>query len=124
MFAMSRSDLKSAYTCGTYHRRGREGCTSHHIRVDKLERRDLERIIRQIKVYEDHLEIQLQADVDAILRSGTLPEAEEAVAAMARHGDTVNFEDGMEHISPVTIVQAAKKRPDKVFHANIISDGD
>ena len=39
MFAMSRSDLKSAYTCGTYHRRGREGCTSHHIRVDKLERR-------------------------------------------------------------------------------------
>ena len=37
MFAMSRSDLKSAYTCGTYHRRGREGCTSHHIRVDKLD---------------------------------------------------------------------------------------
>lgn len=254
MFAMSRSDLKSAYTCGTYHRRGREGCTSHHIRVDKLdelmklyiqkvmdhsagmltrlnedlsreeedvaeteqsadnlaqvlsdlqeelkitkrqrirdlmkhpeqeellaqtydelesdlqkkiegighqidmlsdkrntiiqvnrvaktamevfqdilekdklERRDLELIIRQIKVYEDHLEIQLQADVDAILRSGTLPEAEEAVAAMARQGDTVNFKGGMEHISPVTIVQAAKNRPDKVFHANVINDGD
>nr|WP_325302117.1 stage V sporulation T C-terminal domain-containing protein [uncultured Dysosmobacter sp.] len=254
MFAMSRSDLKSAYTCGTYHRRGREGCTSHHIRVDKLdelmklyiqkvmdhsagmltqlnedlsreeedvaeteqsadnlaqvltelqeelkitkrqrirdlmkhpeqeellaqtydelesdlqkkiegighqidmlsdkrntiiqvnrvaktamevfrdilekdklERRDLELIIRQIKVYEDHLEIQLQADVDAIFRSGTLPEAEEAVAAMARQGDTVNFKGGMEHISPVTIVQAAKNRPDKVFHANVINDGD
>ena len=254
MFAMSRSDLKSAYTCGTYHRRGREGCTSHHIRVDKLdelmklyiqkvmdhsagmltrlnedlsreqedvaeteqsadnlaqvltdlqeelkitkrqrirelmkhpeqeellsqtydelesdlqkkiegighqidmlsdkrntiiqvnrvaktamevfhdilekdklERRDLELIIRQIKVYEDHLEIQLQADVDAILRSGTLPEAEEAVAAMACQGDTVNFKGGMEHISPVTIVQAAKNRPDKVFHANVINDGD
>ena len=254
MFAMSRSDLKSAYTCGTYHRRGREGCTSHHIRVDKLdelmklyiqkvmdhsagmltrlnedlsreeedvaeteqsadnlaqvltdlqeelkitkrqrirdlmkhpeqeellaqtydelesdlqkkiegighqidmlsdkrntiiqvnrvaktamevfrdilekdklERRDLELIIRQIKVYEDHLEIQLQADVDAILRSGTLPETEEAVAAMARQGDTVNFKGGMEHISPVTIVQAAKNRPDKVFHANVINDGD
>lgn len=37
MFAMSRSDLKPAYTCGTYHRRGKAGCTSHHIRVDKLD---------------------------------------------------------------------------------------
>src|SRR5699024_12668188 len=36
MFAMSRKDLKNAYTCGTYHRRGRSGCTSHHIRVDTL----------------------------------------------------------------------------------------
>ena len=37
MFAMSRRDLKPAYTCGTYHRRGLSGCTSHHIRVDKLD---------------------------------------------------------------------------------------
>ncbi len=37
MFAMSRSNLQPAYTCGTYHRRGRAGCTSHHIRVDKLD---------------------------------------------------------------------------------------
>ena len=37
MFSMSRSDLAPAYTCGTYHRRGRAGCTSHHIRVDKLD---------------------------------------------------------------------------------------
>ena len=37
MFAMSRSDLKPAYTCGTYHRRGRAGCTSHHIRADRLD---------------------------------------------------------------------------------------
>ena len=37
MFAMSRKDLKPAYTCGTYHRRGRQGCTSHHIRVDRLD---------------------------------------------------------------------------------------
>ena len=256
MFAMSRSDLRSAYTCGTYHRRGRAGCTSHHIRTDKLdellktyirqvmdhsadmlarlnedlareqedvgeteqsadrlaavlsdlqeelkvtkrqrirdlmkhpdqeellsetydeleadlqkkiegirhqidmlsdkrntiiqvnraartamevfgdilrkdalERNDLELIIRKIKVYEDHLEIQLQADVDAILRSGTLPgEQTEAVAAMAPAGEgRINFKGGMEHISSVTIVQTAKRRPDKVFHANVISDGD
>ncbi len=241
MFAMSRKDMKSAYTCGTYHRRGRAGCTSHHIRADKLdellksyvrqvmdhssamlqrlnedlareqedveeteqsadhlaevladlqeelkvtkrqrirdlmkhpeqeelleetydeleadlqkriegishqidmlsdkrntiiqvnraartamevfediiskdtlERNDLELIIRQIKVYEDHLEIYLQSDVDAILRSGTLESA-------------VNFKQGMGHISSVTIVQGANKHLDKVFHANVISDGD
>ena len=37
MFAMSRRDLSAAYTSGTYHRRGRSGCSSHHIRVDKLD---------------------------------------------------------------------------------------
>lgn len=37
MFSMSRPDLAPAYTCGTYHRRGRAGCTSHHIRADKLD---------------------------------------------------------------------------------------
>ena len=258
MFSLSRSDLKSAYTCGTYHRRGLKGCTSHHIRADKLdellkayvrqvmdhsadmlerlnedlareqedvaeteqsadrlaevlsdlqeelkvtkrqrirdlmkhpdqedileqtydelegdlqkriegighqiellsdkrntiirvnraartamevfrdilnkerlERRDLELIIRKIKVYEDRLEIQLQADVDSILHSGTLSEGaaeEAAVAAMAEVPEgTVNFKPGMGHISPVTIVQEAKQHPDKVFHANVISDGD
>lgn len=258
MFSLSRSDLKSAYTCGTYHRRGLKGCTSHHIRADKLdellkayvrqvmdhaadmlerlnadlvreqedvaeteqsadrlaevlsdlqeelkvtkrqrirdlmkhpdqedileqtydelegdlqrriegighqiellsdkrntiirvnraartamevfrdilnkerlERRDLELIIRKIKVYEDRLEIQLQADVDSILRSGTLSEGaaeEAAVAAMAEVPEgTVNFKPGMGHISPVTIVQEAKQHPGKVFHANVISDGD
>ena len=94
---------------------------------ERLERRDLELIIQKIRVYEDRLEIRLQADVDSILRSGTLPEeAEEtAVAAMAEIPEgTVNFKSGMGHISPVTIVQEAKQHPDKVFHANVISDGD
>lgn len=241
MFAMSRKDLKSAYTCGTYHRRGRAGCTSHHIRADKLdellkiyvrrvmdhsaemlrqlnedlareqedvaeteqsadhlaevladlqeelkvtkrqrirdlmkhpeqeqlleetydelerdlqkkiegishqiemlsdkrntiiqvnrvartamevfadilskdtlERNDLELIVRKIKVYEDHLEIWLQSDIDTILRAADLE-------------NVVNFKEGMGHISSVTIVQSANKRQDKVFHANVISDGD
>ena len=44
---------------------------------------------------------------------------------MAPAGEgTANFKRGMEHISPVTIVQTAKRRPDKVFHVNVISDGD
>ncbi len=37
MFSMSRPELSPAYTCGTYHKRGRRGCTSHHIRVDVLD---------------------------------------------------------------------------------------
>ena len=37
MFAMSRRDIRDAYRCGEYHRRGRKACTSHHIRVDKLD---------------------------------------------------------------------------------------
>ena len=37
MFSMSSKQLDPAYTCGTYHRRGRKGCTSHHTRVDFLD---------------------------------------------------------------------------------------
>lgn len=37
MFSMSRKDLAPAYTCGTYHKRGISGCTSHHTRVDFLD---------------------------------------------------------------------------------------
>lgn len=38
MFSMSRNDIAAAYTCGTYHRRGTKGCTSHHTRVDMLDK--------------------------------------------------------------------------------------
>lgn len=37
MFAMSRADLAPAYTCGSYHRRGRKACTAHHTRMDLLD---------------------------------------------------------------------------------------
>lgn len=241
MFAMSRRELRPAYLCGTYHRRGRAGCSSHHIRTDKLdellksyvrlvmehsrelldrlnedlsheqedvqetevsadrlaevladlqeelkvtkrqrirdlmkhpeqeallaetydeleadlqkkieglnhqidmlankrntiievnrsartalevfadilqkehlERADLELMIRNIRVFEDHLEIELQSDIDAILHA-------------APREDAVNFKGGMEHSAHMTVIQSAAKRPDKVFHANVISDGD
>ena len=38
MFSMSRPDIAPAYTCGTYHKRGLKGCTSHHTRVDFLDK--------------------------------------------------------------------------------------
>ena len=256
MFAMSRRDLRPAYTCGTYHRRGRSGCTSHHIRVDKLDellklyirmvrensaamlerlgadlareaqdvaetersaanleeilsdlqeelkatkrqrvrdlmkhpgqeelleetydglesdllrriegirnqlqmttdkrntilrvnrtaktaleifddilrketldRQDLELMIEKIKVYEDHLEIQLKADIDSLLKSGSLPGEEDPAGetASAGWGNIVNFKPGIAGISPVRLVQASPKRPDKVYDVNLISDGD
>ena len=76
-----------------------------------LERNDLELIIRHIKVYEDHLEIQLQADVDAILQSAT-------------EENTVNFKLGIENIVPCRLVQQASRRKDKIFDVHVISDGD
>ena len=245
MFAMSRRDIRDAYRCGEYHRRGRKACTSHHIRVDKLdelvkdyvrkvkenssqmldrlnadlaretediaetekaaqnltavlddlqaelkatkrqrvrdimkhpeqetlleetydemesdlsrriegirnqidmsadkrntiirvnraaktalevfddilqkpklERQDLTLIIERITVFEDHIEVQLKADIDSILRSGTLP---------AETEDAANFDPGMADSSPVTIVQCSEKHADKVYHVNVISNGD
>ncbi len=48
MFAMSRRDIKDAYRCGEYHKRGLKACTSHHIRTDKLDEL-LKTYIRKIK---------------------------------------------------------------------------
>ena len=246
MFSMSRKDLKPAYTCGTYHRRGLKGCTSHHICVekldellkiyveklmensaamieelnrdlakendniaeteqsadhlaeilddlmeelritkrqrireimkkpdkeelieatydemeaelqkkidglnhqidllsdkrntyirvnraaktalevfddilhkDKLERNDLELLIDQILVYEDHLEIKLQADIDSLLRCGTLEECVKGISAANFDSDTENSEN--------TLRQSSQNREDKVFRVHVVNDGD
>ena len=78
---------------------------------EKLERNDLELIISKIKVYEDHLEILLKADVDALIRCG--------IVEMA-----ANFDTGIKDSLSVTLVQSAAKQKDKVFDVNVISDGD
>lgn len=75
-----------------------------------LERNDLELIIRRIKVYEDHLEIELKADVDTLIRCGEWENA-------------VNFEQGTENIEN-RLIQSSKNHEDKVFRVNVISDGD
>ena len=81
----------------------------------KLERQDLTLIIERITVFENHIEVQLKADIDSILRSGTLPEETE---------DAANFDPGMADSSPVTIVQCSEKHADKAYHVNVISNGD
>lgn len=62
MFAMSRSDLADAYRCGTYHRRGAKACSSHHIRVDKLDEL-LKEYIRLVKKNSVHMLDRLNADL-------------------------------------------------------------
>jgi len=81
------------------------------LQKEKLERNDLELIISKIRVYEDHLEILLKADVDALIRCGTVEMA-------------ANFDTGIRDNLSVTLVQSAAKQKDKVFDVNVISDGD
>ena len=78
---------------------------------EHLERNDLELMIDHIKVYEDHLEIQLQADVDAILQSALQEEA-------------VNFKFGIENPMSCRIVQSATHQKDKIFDVHVINDGE
>ena len=84
------------------------------LRKPKLERSDLELMIQRIRVYENHIEIQLKADIDSILKSGTLPSETE---------DAANFDSGTENIEKV-LIQSSKNREDKVFRVNVINNGD
>ena len=78
---------------------------------EKLDRNDLRLIIDRIRVYEDHLEIQLQADIDQLLRSCELE-------------DTVNFKPGIENALGCQLVQSARNQRDKVFDVHVVSSGD
>ncbi len=254
MFAMSRSDLRDAYRCGAYHRRGLAACTSHHIRVDMLdevirgyirkvkessadmiarlnadiekeaadvsesersaenlekilaelqdelkatkrqrirdvmkhpereamleetydemegdlmqriaglqsqitltadrrntiirvnriaktaidvfddilskpalERTDLELIIEKILVYEDHIEVMLKADIDAIIQSGLPVELLDNAKIPVPAGISENFESGIMDSLKTRVVQSSAKRQDKVYDVNVISNGE
>ena len=76
-----------------------------------LDRNDLELIIDRIKVFEDHLDVQLKPDIDILLKCGL-----EGLAA--------NFKSGIEDSSLTRLVQKAVHQKDKVFDVNVISEGD
>lgn len=63
MFAMSRADLPDAYRCGSYHRRGAKACSSHHIRVDKLDDL-LKEYVRLVKMNSADMLDQLHKDLE------------------------------------------------------------
>ena len=74
MFSMSRPDLAAAYTCGTYHKRGLKGCTSHHIRVDVLD--------GLLKSFIELLKENCQSMIDELQKSiDEQPEREEQLGA-------------------------------------------
>ena len=62
MFSMSRPDLRDAYRCGTYHRRGLKGCTSHYIRVETLDSL-LKDYLRKVRETSADMIEKLQDDV-------------------------------------------------------------
>ena len=76
-----------------------------------LDRNDLNLMIEKIRVYEDHIEVQLKADIDSLLKTGALPE------------DAVNFNWDTENIEN-TLIQSSKNHEDKVFRVSVISSGD
>ena len=89
---------------------------------DKLDPKDLHLIIDKIYVYEDHVEIRLKADIDSILRCGSLPVEAKEPEILEKSAET--FNSGTKDSLNVTIVQETEKRPDKVFRVNVICDGD
>lgn len=78
---------------------------------EKLDRNDLELIIDRVKIFEDHMEVRLQRDIDCLLRCRTL-------------GNAANFNSDIENILHCRLVQSAGKRTDKVFDVHVIGDGD
>ena len=67
----------------------------------KLDRNDLQLIIRKIRVFEDRIEIQLKSDIDSILRSGALPAERE-----------------------IQITQESDRHQGKIFTVRVVSNGD
>ena len=100
------------------------------LRKPKLDRNDLNLIIEKIRVFEDHIEVQLKADVDSILRSGTLPEElpgqePEAVAAMAPASIPLSRQmAGDSQPYEIQIIQESDKHKGKTFTVKVISNGD
>ncbi|MCI9242533.1 MAG: recombinase family protein [Lawsonibacter sp.] len=84
MFAMSRRDIKDAYRCGAYHRRGLKGCTSHHIRVDKLDEL-LKTYVQKVKdnsaAMLDRLNADLEKEAENVAETEKSAENLEAVLA-------------------------------------------
>ena len=95
MFSMSRGDIAPAYICGSYHRRGLKGCTSHHVRVDFLDRllKDYVRMVRdnsadmikelELSIKKESVEVQESETTFALLEH-QLSEAKEELKAVKK----------------------------------------
>lgn len=82
MFSMSRVDIAPAYLCGTYHKRGLKGCTSHHIRIDVLDA-----ILKQyvIKVRDNSGEMLKKLEASIKNEAVEIKENESTLSILERH---------------------------------------
>lgn len=89
MFSMSRADLAPAYTCGTYHKRGLKGCTSHHIRCDLLDEL-LKSYVRRVRDNSS----EMLAELDRSLKNETseLKNSDETIDILKRQIDEAREE--------------------------------
>ena len=85
------------------------------LRKPGLDRQDLQLILEQARIYEDHIEVHLKANVDALLRCAPGLNSGEAHP---------NFKPDMEHVASLHAVQSTHRRTDRVFHVHVVSDGD
>ena len=72
-----------------------------------LDKRDIGLIVQRITVYEDHLDVALKSDVDALI---------------SPQEGSENFSPDSKDISPLT--PSAPSHADKVFTVNVVSNGD
>ncbi len=81
------------------------------LRKDKLDRNDIQLIVKKIRVFEDHIEVELRADIDSLLKCGTLAE-------------NATFESDMADSSQTAVIQSSVHHGDKIYHVHVVSDGD
>ena len=117
MFSMSRKDLHPAYTCGTYHRRGRKGCTSHHTRVDFLDS-ILKMYIRKVKDNSAHMIKALEASIRD--EKAKIDEGEQTQDMLRRQIDAIK---GQLKVLMRQKIAELTRKPDQEEMINEMYDG-
>ena len=92
---------------------------------DRLTKRDVQMIVERIKVFEDRIEVKLRPNIDMLLQGLTEVRVDEKGEQAKSQKETVAaMAPMMLDGSPMTLVQTAAKRPDRLFIINNIYDGD
>lgn len=117
MFSLSRPDLAAAYRCGTYHRKGLKGCTSHHTRVDLLD--DILKLyIRRVKENSVHMMKALEAAIRD--EKGRIDEGQQTQDMLNRQIESVKGQ--LRVLTRQKIAELARK-PDQEDMINETYDG-
>ncbi len=99
----------------------------------KLDKTDLQLIIDKIVVYEDHIDVKLKADVDALLNA-ELDAGEEKVPANFNCGSEVILkENGRQSVlhmeaadnrNTTKVRLKTRNQPERLFAVNVVNSGD